>query len=99
MPEWMFFMTCMNQYSINQTFFCLFVLVTCDLRVRECNETAICFTQIDGFFRRFDPQLMKIHKQIKSGKVGKVRMVKTISRDPPGMATKQYIETSGMQLQ
>ena len=89
----------MNQYSINQTFFCLFVLVTCDLRVRERNETAICFTQTDGLFRRFDPQLMKIHKQIKSGKVGKVRMVKTISRDPPGMATKQYIETSGMQLQ
>ncbi|ELT88951.1 hypothetical protein CAPTEDRAFT_135479 [Capitella teleta] len=56
----------------------------------EVNQPLFC-----AFNRRWDPQCRRIKDLIQSGHVGQLRVVKTVSRDPPGMATEEYIKTSG----
>ncbi|CAH1779410.1 unnamed protein product [Owenia fusiformis] len=48
-----------------------------------------------AFNRRWDPQLRSIHNSIKGGDIGNIRMVKSCSRDPPGLSSMEYHRTSG----
>ena len=48
-----------------------------------------------NYSRRYDPQYRKIWESIQSGDVGKVRVVKVTSRDPPSMMTPEYLAVSG----
>lgn len=47
-----------------------------------------------GFNRRFDPDFMQAHKNIRAGKIGDIQVVKITSRDP-GLPPIDYIKNSG----
>jgi len=47
-----------------------------------------------GFNRRFDPDFMEAHKNIRSGRIGELQVVKITSRDP-GLPPLDYIKHSG----
>ena len=47
-----------------------------------------------GFNRRFDPNILKIKKELKDGRLGRTQSVKLISRDP-GPPPMEFIKTSG----
>ncbi|WP_407364316.1 inositol 2-dehydrogenase (plasmid) [Pseudomonas luteola] len=47
-----------------------------------------------AFNRRFDPDMLQLRAGISSGEIGEVRQVIITSRDP-GLASREYLETSG----
>ena len=47
-----------------------------------------------GFNRRFDPDFLTAYKNIRSGRIGDVQLVKITSRDP-GLPPLEYIKNSG----
>lgn len=51
-------------------------------------------TLLCGFQRRFDPSFMKLKEAIVDGKIGKVQIIKTISRDHP-LPSFDFLKTSG----
>ena len=49
-----------------------------------------------AFNRRFDPGFKRVYKQVREGKVGKVHMIKTTSRDYPPPPMEYLRQSSGM---
>ena len=50
----------------------------------------------NSYHRRYDPQYRRIWNGVQTGEVGRVRVVKVTSRDPPSMMIKGYLQTSGV---
>lgn len=65
-------------------------------KIQKINEEVErCGVQLMvGFNRRFDPNFLKVHEVVKSGKVGKPQVLKITSRDP-SPPPENYIRASG----
>jgi myo-inositol 2-dehydrogenase/D-chiro-inositol 1-dehydrogenase len=65
-------------------------------RVEDClaivKETGV--TLMVGFNRRFDPNFVKLHEQLRGGRIGRLEMLAITSRDP-GPPPLAYIKVSG----
>jgi len=77
--------------------FCEKPLATSSIEVEECVAEAdkagkhlIC-----GLNRRHDPTHREVWQATRNEDVGKVRVIRSISRDPPAMCTPEYIASSG----
>ena len=81
----LFLLSRQKQSNINIIYFALTYLLT-------SFSAKIKFMFIS---RRFDPNLRKLYNQIREGKIGMVRSIKSTSRDPWHMLSKDYLKISG----
>jgi myo-inositol 2-dehydrogenase/D-chiro-inositol 1-dehydrogenase len=65
-------------------------------RVESCLAVARAtgVTLMVGFNRRFDPNFVKLHEQLRGGRIGKLEMLAITSRDP-GPPPPAYVKVSG----
>jgi myo-inositol 2-dehydrogenase/D-chiro-inositol 1-dehydrogenase len=47
-----------------------------------------------GFNRRYDPNILKVKKELNEGKIGTIQSIRLVSRDP-GLPPMEFIKTSG----
>lgn len=59
---------------------------------KQLDQTSVKF--MVGFNRRYDPNILKIKKELQDNKLGLVQSIKLISRDP-GPPPMEFIKTSG----
>ena len=59
---------------------------------KQLDQTSVKF--MVGFNRRYDPNILKIKKDLQEDRLGRVQSIKLISRDP-GPPPMEFIKTSG----
>jgi len=60
-----------------------------------CEEPFDRFMWLCSAFKRFDPQLAKLHETIRSGKVGQIRYIHQANMDPISQMSELFLKKSG----